>query len=97
MWNLPYQPLLTSPDSWGGQPPASLTASAYWLRTMRRSSSSQRTSALPDRSIAPPDDQYRGHHEDAAAATASAGGAGSGPSGENRNAAPSRVPWPLST
>ncbi|WP_344588067.1 hypothetical protein [Actinomadura vinacea] len=52
-----------------------MTAIENWLCTMRRSSSLQRGSRLPDRSTAPPDRQNSGHHPAAARATDAAGGA----------------------
>ena len=58
-WNLPYQLLQVRPVSCGGKLPAHWIAVRYCDSTIRRSSSRQRGSRLPDRSIAPPVDQKR--------------------------------------
>src|SRR5271170_2123966 len=55
MWNRPcHGSVPINPSSAPGQLPASWTAISYSESTMRRSSSNQRESLLPERSIAPP-------------------------------------------
>src|SRR6185312_9543372 len=54
MWNLPYQELTPRPVSCGGHEFASCTAITYCDRTMRRSSSAARGSAVPEKSMTPP-------------------------------------------
>src|SRR5271170_3146664 len=55
MWNWPtHGSIPINPFSDSGQLPASCAANSYSESTMRRSSSNQRESVLPERSIAPP-------------------------------------------